>query len=204
MKTTILLIRHGETTWNKEKRFQGCTDIPLCNEGIEQAAVLAKRLFNKLDVIYASPLDRALQTARILGGDNLSPLICENLREINFGSWEGHTLDSIRDTFPTEYHTWKKDKEVGVLMGGDNSIKEASLRGKNAVLRLVEENKGKTIAAVAHGGIIKAALIGLFGWDMTMYHSFFLGNTSITTLRFNSKGKPVLVNLNDTGHLELL
>lgn len=204
MKTTLLLIRHGETAWNKELRFQGCTDIPLCEEGIQQAKLLAKRLEHKFDIIYASPLDRALKTAKILGGDNLSPILCEDLREINFGSWEGHTLDSIRDTFPTEYHTWKKDKDVGKLMGGDNSIKDASLRGMNAVLKLVEENKGKTIAAVAHGGLIKAALIGLFGWDMTMYHNFFLGNTSITTLRFNSKGKPVLVSLNDTNHLEVI
>ena len=205
MKTKVLLIRHGETEWNKELRFQGVTDIPLCEEGIKQAHLLAKRLHDKLDVIYASPLNRAFHTARILGDESsLNPIICEDIREINYGNWEGHTFDKIKSEFPTEYHTLKHDKKEGLLMGGDFSIKNASERGSKAILNIVNENKGKTIAIVAHGGIIKASLIGLFHWDMTMYHSFFIGNTSITTLSFQNNDRPVILGVNDNHHLDIL
>lgn len=204
MKTNIILIRHGETEWNKDFRFQGSTDIPLCEEGISQANLLSKRLNGAFDVVYTSPLVRALHTAQVVAGEVCEPIVLPELREINFGSWEGYTLEKIKAEFPTEYHRWRNDKETGQLMGGDASIKNAAIRGHDAILSIVDNHPGKTIAVVAHGGILKAALIGLFNWDMTMYHSFFLGNTSITRLRFNGQKKPILMGLNDTCHLDAI
>ena len=87
------------------------------------------------------------------------------------------------------------------MYDGEGSIKAASLRSCACILDKVKTHPGQTIVMVSHGGLIKAALIGLFGWKMTMYHHFALGNTCITTVRFTNELKPILMGLNDTNHL---
>lgn len=202
MKTKLILIRHGETEWNKELRFQGSTDIPLCEEGIQQAKLVSNKLNGNFDVVYASPLDRAYQTAKIISeSKSMTPIIYEDLREINFGPWEGHTLAQIEELYPDDFYTWRNDPVDGFFTGGDKSLKEVSIRCQNAILDIVNHNKGKTILIVAHGGILRAGLTRLFGWNMTMYHRFFLGNTSTTTLTFDENCTPFLINLNDISHL---
>ena len=205
MKTTLLLIRHGETNWNKMGRFQGSIDIELTDTGRKQAYFLNKRLSGKFDYIYTSPLKRAKETASILASSSNKELnIADDIKEINFGKWEGLTRKEIKEQFSDEFRNWKTDKEEGLIVGGEGSLKKASVRGTNCILDIVKKHNGQTIAAVAHGGIIKAILIGLFNWDMTMYHKSVLGNTSITEIIFTDDLKPVLVKLNDTAHLEHL
>jgi broad specificity phosphatase PhoE len=203
MKTEILFVRHGETEWNKTGRFQGSTDISLSEDGILQAKYLMERLNNKFDYVFTSPLSRAYHTATILCQKNpdLEPVIVDNLTEINFGAWEGLTIEQIKEQYPIEHQNWKIDEDNGYLVGGDLTIKNASTRAKDAILDIVNSHKGKRIVIVAHGGILKAGLIGLFGWKMTMYHKFFLGNTSITKVTLSETLSPVLVSLNDTSHL---
>jgi len=203
MSTEVYLIRHGETIWNKAGRFQGCTDIDLSEDGIKQANYLKEALKNKFDVIYASPLRRAYDTAVILGESNggLLPIIEEDIKEINFGKWEGLTFQEIKETYPEEFNAWRSDEVNGNLMGGDLTLKKVSIRATEAIRRLVVENEGKKIAIVAHGGIIKAGLIGLFDWKITMYHHFYLGNTSVTRLSFVTPSYPLLIGFNDMHHL---
>lgn len=203
MKTELYLVRHGETEWNKLQRFQGTTDIHLAEEGIQQAEYLNKRFLNNFDCVYVSPLSRAKQTAEILCNESgIKPIIHKGLIEINFGAWEGLSLKEIKETYPEEYHKWRTDDEVGYFMGGDLSIKNASNRAKDTILDIVEKNPGKKIVAVAHGAIIKAGLIGLFNWKMSMYHSIFLDNTAVTKLIFNND-RIILASLNDTRHLPI-
>ena len=203
MKTTVLLIRHGETEWNILGKFQGGTDIPLSQEGIRQAHMLKNRLNGDFDYVYASPLKRAYETAQtICEGTDKTITIAEGIREINFGKWEGLTLKGIAEKYPDVFNSWRTDKEEGKFCGGDMSTLNASIRAKNCIMEIVKEPKGKKIAIVAHGGIIKAGLIGIFGWDMSMYHKIALGNTCINTVTFNDDLKPALVGLNDTNHLD--
>ena len=205
MKTRLLLIRHGETNWNKMGRFQGTIDIELTEEGKNQAILLSKRLKNKFDYIYTSPLKRARETAEILTDSSNKDLnIVENMKEINFGSWEGLTIKEIREKYNDEFNKWKIDAQEGKIVGGEFSLKNASIRGTKCILDIVNKHRGQTIAVVAHGGIIKASLIGLFDWDMTMYHKTVLGNTSITEIIFTDDLNPVLMKLNDTTHLKSL
>ncbi|MDO4535454.1 MAG: histidine phosphatase family protein [Clostridium perfringens] len=205
MKTKLLLIRHGETNWNKLGKFQGSIDIELTEEGKKQAKLLNNRLKDKFDFIYTSPLKRAKETAMILAQSSNKTLnIEEKMKEINFGSWEGLTIKEISEKYNNEFNNWKTDKLEGKIVGGELSLKNASLRGTNCVLDIVKRHKGQTVAVVAHGGIIKASLIGIFNWDMTMYHKSALGNTSITEIIFTDDLKPVLVKLNDTTHLDSL
>ena len=203
MKTEIYLVRHGETDWNKEGKFQGCTDISLSKEGIQQAHLLKDTLNNDFDYIYTSPLSRAAQTAEILCENHkkIKPVIIPDLREINFGAWEGLTIMQIREQYPAEYQAWRTDEEHANLIGGDLTLRNASNRAKDAILKLAEKHAGKKIVVVAHGGILKAALIGIFDWKMTMYHRFFLGNTSVSKISIGNSQVPILIKLNDTSHL---
>lgn len=202
MNTTVYLIRHGETEWNKLGKFQGSKDISLSEEGISQAKYLAERLVGSFDYLYTSPLIRALKTAEIISEKSkIKPTIFTEMREINYGDWEGLTVHEIKKAYSHEFDLWKNDKITAPICGGDVSLKNAAKRGKDSVLKIVQVHPGKRIVIVAHGGIIKAAIIGLLNLEMTMYHKMSIGNTSITKLIFNDKFEPVIEFLNDTNHL---
>lgn len=202
MVTKLLLIRHGETKWNALGKFQGCTDIELSDAGIEQAEYLKKSIEDSFDVVYTSPLMRAKKTAEVIcDGTDIKPIVADNIREINFGEWEGLTIKEIAELYPEEFKKWRTDDIDAPICGGDKSIKLACERAKNCVEKIIDENRGKTIAIVAHGGIIKATLIGLFGWNMSMYQKITLGNTAITEIRIKDNNNVMLTRLNDTSHL---
>lgn len=202
MATTLFLVRHGETEWNALGKFQGCIDIELSEEGIFQANLLKEKVQNSFDYIYSSPLKRALDTANIIcSNKNIKPKVEPNLREINFGEWEGLTPKEIEELYPENFIKWKSDELTAPICGGDLSLKLASVRALKAILKIINKHKNKKIIIVCHGGIIKAGLIGLFNWKMTMYHQIILGNTSICKLTFDDDLIPTLVTLNDTSHL---
>lgn len=204
MNTEIFLVRHGETKWNADGRFQGCTDINLSEEGIIQAQFLKERFKENFNCIYTSPLKRARKTAEIISENtDMTPIIAKDIREINFGEWEGLTLNQIKSKYNDEFNLWRGDEINAALIGGDLSLKNAGTRSRNEILRIAEENMGKKIIIVAHGGIIKAGLIEIFDWKMTMYHRFFLGNTSVTKLSFDENFNSTLIYLNDTSHLPI-
>jgi probable phosphoglycerate mutase len=202
MNTILNLVRHGETEWNALGKFQGCKDINLSKEGFLQADSLRKRFENKFDYIYTSPLKRAMQTAEIISeSSTIKPIIEPELREINFGDWEGLTIKEIEANFPEKFTEWRKDELNAPMCGGDLSIKKASTRAKEAIFEIVKKHKGGNIIIVAHGGIIKAGLIGIFDWKMTMYHKMLLGNTAICKIVFDDNFDSKIITLNDTSHL---
>ncbi|MCB2293494.1 histidine phosphatase family protein [Clostridium algoriphilum] len=202
MNTTITLVRHGETSWNVLGKFQGCQDIILSTEGIKQAEYLSKRFVNKFDCIYTSPLKRAKQTAEIISqNSNITPMVEEGLTEIDFGEWEGLTVKEVVTNFPEKYIEWKNDELDGPMCGGEISLKIASNRAKEAILKIAEKHQGENVIIVAHGGIIKAGLVGVFDWKMNMYHKMILGNTSVSKIIFDDNLSPKIITLNDTSHL---
>lgn len=203
MSTTLYLVRHGETEWNRQFRFQGCKDIELSNEGKEQALFLKLRFNGNFDIIYTSPLKRALETANIISNEfGFEPIILNDIREINFGKWEGLTIKEIAENYPEEFKVWKTDKDEAPMCEGDLSLRNASIRAKQAIIDVVKQNKNKTVVIVAHGGIIKAGMLGIFELDMCMYHKMVLGNTAIVQIDFNEDLEPKLVKFNDTSHLD--
>lgn len=202
MRTVVYLVRHGETEWNVLGKFQGCKDIELSTEGINQAKFVANALKGKFDVIFSSPLKRALKTGEIIARcSNLEINVENELREINFGDWEGLTVNEIRNQFPNQFQEWTTDLHEGPICGGELSIKNAVIRAKTAIMSNVQKNKEKKIVIVAHGGIIKAGIIGIFGWNVSMYHKMVLGNTAICELSFDDEMNPKIVMLNNTSHL---
>ncbi|QEH68553.1 histidine phosphatase family protein [Cellulosilyticum sp. WCF-2] len=200
--TTLLLIRHGETPWNVLAKVQGCQNIALSETGKAQASLLSERLNGAFTAVYTSPLHRAFETAEIIcKPTQLSPIPLEALKEVDFGSWEGLTFKEISKLYPTHFNTWLTDELTGPMYDGDGSIQNVSRRAKACIYSIVQKHPNETIVMVSHGGLIKSALIGLFDWKMNMYHHFALGNTCITTIRFDEAQRPMLVSLNDTTHL---
>ena len=202
MNTTITLVRHGETEWNVLGKFQGCKDIALSNEGILQAQYLSEKFKNKFDYIFTSPLKRARKTAEIISkGSDITPIVEIGITEIDFGEWEGLTIKEVETNFSKEFLEWKTDEINGPMCGGEQSLKIASIRAKRAILKIVMKHPGKNIIIVAHGGIIKAGLLGIFDLKMTMYHKINLGNTSVCKIIFDNELSPKIITLNDTSHL---
>ncbi|MDV3426750.1 MAG: histidine phosphatase family protein [Bacillota bacterium] len=202
MNTEVLLVRHGVTKWNTDGKFLGSTDIELSNEGILQAKLVKERLNGNFDCLYTSPLKRAFETSKIiLENTSMAPNIADDLREINFGEWEGLTLSQVKSRYDEELYNYMNDEVNANLVGGDLSLRNAALRAKNEITGIAKQNMGKRIIIVAHEGILKSGLIGIFNWKMTMFHKLILGNTSISKISFDENFNSMLISLNDTNHL---
>jgi uncharacterized phosphatase len=160
VSTTIVLARHGETDWNRERRFQGRADIPLNDAGRAQARELAERLrSDSVSALYTSPLRRAAETARIVGERlDLPVRVSEPLSEIDVGSWQGLTIDEVRARFPEATRvSWSAGWE------GGESYEELDRRVAAALLELAALHVRERFAVVTHGGPIRAAIAASLG-----------------------------------------
>lgn len=110
-KTTVILVRHGETLWNKELRYQGQQDSPLSPKGLQQAEVVGSFLQNRsIDAVYSSDLKRALLTAESIAKHHqLTPIVDQRLREIAFGVWEGKTRTEVQEEYPEVWEARIRD-----------------------------------------------------------------------------------------------
>jgi 2,3-bisphosphoglycerate-dependent phosphoglycerate mutase len=154
--TTILLARHGETDWNRERRFQGHADPPLNDLGRAQARELAARLAgDDVVAVYTSPLRRAHETALVVGealGLPVEPRPA--LREIDVGSWQGLTRDEIQARFPEGYRRWLAG---GSGWSGGETYDELRERVVPELLSLARRHAGRRVLVVSHGGTMRAA-----------------------------------------------
>nr|5ZKK_A Chain A, Phosphoglycerate mutase family protein, putative [Entamoeba histolytica HM-1:IMSS-A]5ZKK_B Chain B, Phosphoglycerate mutase family protein, putative [Entamoeba histolytica HM-1:IMSS-A]6M1X_A Chain A, Phosphoglycerate mutase family protein [Entamoeba histolytica]6M1X_B Chain B, Phosphoglycerate mutase family protein [Entamoeba histolytica]6M1X_C Chain C, Phosphoglycerate mutase family protein [Entamoeba histolytica]6M1X_D Chain D, Phosphoglycerate mutase family protein [Entamoeba hi len=195
--TKLILIRHGETEWNLLGKIQGCTDIELTPNGIQQANEVAQQIKGNFDIIYSSPLHRALITAQKIAGDKEVHLI-EGMKEIPFGTWEGHTFEELNGDI--NYKKFLSGEDGCPFDSTGMSIASWSKKNAQLLLDLCKQNENKTIVCVSHGAWIKTSILGLLEMEPTMYHKFQLGNTGITTFIFRH-GHPVLTSFNSTQHL---
>lgn len=192
----LWLIRHGETTWNREGRIQGHTDANLSELGVLQAERLAVRLRGqRFDAVYASDLQRAYNTARIVF-PRTEILTDKRLRERSSGLLEGKTRAEFTATERAAYLTYRRDPLNRSLPQGE-SWQELAGRVQGW---LQELPKAGRIVAFSHGGAIRAALFSVMGVSRPRGWDFKLDNTGITRLHL---GEGVLLEtVNDTAHLE--
>ncbi len=151
------MARHGETDWNRESRFQGHADTQLNESGREQAQELADRLAReRITVVYASPLARALETAEIVADRlGLEVETVEGLREVDVGSWSGLTRAEIEERFPEGFRRWL---EFDHGWDGGESYEELGVRVLAALRKLATRHPGERVLVVSHGGPMRAAL----------------------------------------------
>lgn len=155
--TEILLIRHGETDWNVEKRLQGHTDIDLNREGVRQAAALGRALLSEpLDAIFSSDLKRALGTAQgIAIPRGMKIQLDKGLRERCFGAFEGLNHPEISERFPDDYAAWKRRDIDARYPQGEfhaETLREFSNRAADAITSLASAYR--KVAVVTHGGVL--------------------------------------------------
>jgi probable phosphoglycerate mutase len=167
--TTLLVARHGETDWNRDRRWLGQTDRPLTSLGREQAHGLERQLEGvAIDAAYASDLSRALNTARIaLTGRGVGVTPVRELRERFLGAWEGLLDDEIPTRFPEQFASWKK----GVGFGAADAEPYVALarRVESAVRKIATDHASQTVLVVAHAGPCRVLTAMAAGIDYVGY-----------------------------------
>ncbi len=199
--TRLILIRHGETLWNRATRIQGHTDIPLSPLGLSQAERLAQALADEpLAAIYASDLSRARQTADALARMQGLPVQLDaGLRERAFGRFEGLSWAQISEEYPEDAERWRR-REPDFEVGGGESLTTFSARCIAAARRAAAAHPGQAIALVAHGGVLDCLYRAATRVTLESPRSWQLGNAAINRLLATADGF-TLVGWNDDRHL---
>lgn len=205
VSTTLYLIRHAETVWNQEQRYQGQKDIPLSATGRRQARLLARRLGSvarrePFDALWTSDLARARETAEILGAElGLAVRTHPGLREIHFGAWEGLTFPEVAARYPESAEAYRRDPARTRPPEGESFVEmqERAARALEEILAC----SGRRLLIVAHGGTVKGILCHLFQWAPESRHRLLVDNAAITVV-LQRGGMWRLRSFNDTCHLE--
>lgn len=168
--TRIYLIRHGATLLTAEDRFAGATNVELSDEGRSQAASLAERLKAvKLSAIYASPLDRTMETASILAAPHRMDVQSrDGLREISHGHWEGMTRAEVMAAYPDEVAAWDEDPYTYAPAGGESGL-AVTARALPAVMEICSAHLGEHVAIVSHKATIRLVISSMLGFDARRY-----------------------------------
>ncbi len=199
----IYITRHGETEWNKERRMQGWKNSNLTETGIENAKRLGEHLKNiDFRVIYSSPLERAVDTAKYIRGmKNTKILINEDFKEMNFGLWEGMTGIELTKQYPKEYENFLQKPQLFEPFGGEN-FTEFVERVKRGLYSIIENNNAKdNILIVSHAVVIKAVMKIVKGYGIEDLWSLpFINGTSVTILEVKDKKISMLLE-GDTSHI---
>jgi broad specificity phosphatase PhoE len=200
--TRLLLVRHGATTATEEGRFSGATGVELSDQGREQAARLGGRLAPQtIDAIYASPLSRALDTARIIAEHcHVEPVTREELREIGHGRWEGLTREEVEERFGDEYAAWDADPFTFAPSGGESGV--AVLARALPVIRdMVTAHAGGQVLVVSHKATLRLVLSSLLGFDARGYRDRLDQSPAcLNVVDFRDPVRARLMLFNDTSH----
>jgi probable phosphoglycerate mutase len=200
--TITLLLRHGQTPLSTERRFAGIGDIELTETGVRQAKLAGERLAARggVDVILTSPLRRAQQTtAEVAAAIGAEVVADDDLRETDFGAWEGLTFAEAQQRWPDEVTAWLSDPEVAPP--GGESFAAVGIRVRRAQARLLDRYAGDTVLVVSHVTPIKTLLTeALLAPPAAMYR-IYLDVGALNEIHWFSDGPAVVRSLNDTGHL---
>ena len=201
------LVRHGETADNASRVFQGHFGQGLNKRGQAQAARLAERLKRSVpspDRIVASDLDRAFETASIVGQAMGLPVEKDaDLREVDVGAWTGRGYDEVKELFPEEWAAW--DRGLDVRRGGGETYGELAERMDRAIARVYEGSASGTGWAllVSHGGAIKSWIAKILGVSEAGLRALGgVANTGITIVERDDRGRHRLHCWNDVAHLD--
>lgn len=187
--TEVLLIRHGETVWNRQGRMQGQHDSPLTPTGLDQAKQLARRLQSvAFSALYASDLGRAHQTARCITDATGHDIIAERgLRERAFGIFEGLTNREIEARYPDDYVFFAK-RDPDYCMSGGESAATFRARVLDTLSAIAGRHDGKTVVVVTHGLVLDALYRAASGMGYEAPRGFPLLNCSVNTFRYRREG----------------
>ena len=200
--TRLILVRHGETQWNIERRFQGHLDSPLTESGRNQAIVLANRLKNfRFNAFYSSDLGRAASTADlikdVIGLDYVSDRL---LREVNVGVFSGLTLDTIEKDYPAEWEAFRtRSPEYSIPEG--ESDEQFLKRILGFLDKVKDKHSGEQVLVITHGGVVHQLMRHILGIPPGHPRRFHLKNSGLFFITYEEEGWMV-ETMGDTAHLQ--
>ena len=200
--TTTVLLRHGDTQLSPEHRFCGLLDLPLSANGTLQAKAAAGRLAAgaPIDAVVSSPLQRAVGTAAIAARElGLTAVIDDDLRETDFGEWDGFTLAEIQERWPAAAAAWRRDPEQAPP--GGESFADTAHRVDRACDRLLLDCGGQTVLVVTHITPIKILLCRALAVPLSTLYRLYLGSACINEIRWHGPGFATVHRVNDSSHL---
>ncbi len=200
--TRIVLVRHGQTEWNRVERFRGRADVPLNETGLAQAEATGKRVAVEWQpsAIYASPLSRAVKTAAAIARHfDLPVQIHHGIADIDYGQWQGLTPDEVKERWPEIHHAWYSAPHTMRIPGGE-TLDDLRTRGMAAVKELAVRHAGQTIVLVGHTVINRIILLGALGLGNERFWRLRQDTCAINVFEADD-GEFTLVSLNDTCHL---
>jgi len=202
--TRFVLVRHGQTAWNREPRFRGREDLPLDATGMQQAQAAAEAIARRYHpaAIYSSPLIRTRQTAaEIAKATGLDVRIEEGLIDIDYGEWQGLAPEEVTARYGTLYEAWRERPQfVAILPGGENLV-EVRARVWTTVNALRNRHLGQTIVLVGHQAINKVLLCAVLGLGEGAFWSVAQDTACINVFSWTGT-RFVMELLNDTCHLQ--
>ena len=201
MTTTVLLVRHGQTSSNVTGFYMGWSDEDLNEVGYTQARSLSSRLASlPIASVYTSPLRRAYTTAAILAEPHKLELkFSDHLTEIRLGDWQGLHMDEIKRRWPELWQQSRIDPSELTMPNGE-SFGQVTERAVRAFEMIVEANQGKLVAIVTHDVIIRVLAAYILGVSNSIYRRFEINNTSLSVIGVANNNSR-LITLNDTSHL---
>ena len=199
--TRIFLIRHGETEWNKQGRLQGHSDVHLTPEGIHQAKTLAEHApFTHADAIYSSDLSRAFGTAEILAAKfHLKVRKMPELREMNYGDWEGRFISELAAESPKDFGKFFTDPERCHPPHGETFL-ECQARVMIGIREIIADHEGQKVIVVSHGAAIRLILGAALDMPIHKMWAISQSNTALNVLRVDEFDFTVEL-VNSTLHL---
>lgn len=184
---TLILVRHGESLWNRTGKYQGQQDIGLSSEGVRQAERLAEFFSSwRFEAIYASDLARARDTAAAIAKRHALPVIMDaRLREYAFGTWEGLTREEIEFRYAELFA--KRKQDINTPIPGGETGAQVQARAMEWLRETTAAHIG-TVLAVSHSGTIRTLIAGILDTDITKCHRLRIANCGYSIIRSEGKG----------------
>jgi len=198
----IILVRHGQTAWNKEERFRGRADLPLDETGIKQAEAAAQKLAGcEATAIYSSPLQRTMMTAKPIA-DVLSLTIqpLEGLIDIDYGAWQGLSTEEALEQDTNLYQQWIRTPQNARFPDGEG-LQDVRDRVETVINKVLSEHTGQTVILVSHVVVCRVFICTVLGLDNSHFWQIGQDVNAINTIGLREE-KLVLNSLNDTCHLK--
>jgi broad specificity phosphatase PhoE len=201
MPTTIYLIRHGQTDWNKKKIFRGRADVPLNERGREEARALSRHLESaRATACYASPLSRAVETAEIVAAPHsLSVRLDEGLTDMDYGKWQGLPDADAARRFPEMHRQWHETPHRVKFPGGE-SLAMVKKRAMNSLSRIVSSHPETTIFVAVHRVVCKVVICASLGLPNSAFWRIRQDNCAFNVIEFSENSSTVVL-MNDTCYM---
>ena len=202
--TRIVLVRHGQTAWNREVRFRGQADPALDGLGLQQAQATADYVARRWPVqaVYASPMSRAMQTAEAVAeAHDLVAQPFEGLLDIDFGAWQGHSPTEVKREYPDLLKDWYEIPHTVQIPGGESLdiVRERVVAGLSTV---VDRHRGQTVGMVGHTVVNRVLLCSILDLGNEHFWRLRQGTCAVNVFDVDQEGTATLVVFNDTSHLQ--